>query len=251
MPKQRKGSESAEEEPWPSTVQPTHPRLRRRSGRGRARQAARRRRPWPPSAPRFNKYRRAGLPRPGIPTTSQLDFARNFGPLETTVFKARKDHKLRLRENLADVGNPDAENRILETSDRQRLYNLGNRLWHATPRSSACRPAARCCAHARSRRSAACTEFADMRAAYDALPRRPAAAHRRAWWPSIRSRPRAPSRASPTSTRPSAEAVRAGAEVLGAACRTSGRVSLYVAHAGAIRGKADDRRRRSCSTSSP
>ena len=46
------------------------------------------------------------------------------------MFKARKDHKLRLHENMADVGNLDAENQVLDASDRQRLYNLGNRIWH-------------------------------------------------------------------------------------------------------------------------
>ena len=101
---------------------------------------------------------------------SHLDFARHFGPLETTVFKARKDHKLRLHENMADVGNLDAENRILSADDRQRLYNLGNRLWHTN--SSFKRLPAYCSMlHARSIPPiGGQTEFADMRAAYDALP---------------------------------------------------------------------------------
>lgn len=100
---------------------------------------------------------------------SQLDFARHFGPLETTVFKARQGHKLRLHENMADVGNLDAENRILDTSDRQRLYNLGNRLWH-TDSSFKRLPAYCSMLHARSIPPiGGQTEFADMRAAYDTL----------------------------------------------------------------------------------
>jgi alpha-ketoglutarate-dependent 2,4-dichlorophenoxyacetate dioxygenase len=78
----------------------------------------------------FTKYAVLVFPDQQFDDDSQLDFARNFGPLETTVFKARKEHKLRLHENMADVGNLDAENRILAADDRQRLYNLGNRLWH-------------------------------------------------------------------------------------------------------------------------
>ena len=86
------------------------------------------------------------------------------------MFKARKDHKLRLHENLADVGNLDAENRILETNDRQRLYNLGNRLWH-TDSSFKRLPAYCSMLHARSIPPiGGQTEFADLRAAYDALP---------------------------------------------------------------------------------
>ena len=123
---------------------------------------------------------RSAPPSPGMPCwsfpdqtfddDSQLDFARHFGPLETTVFKVRKDHKLRLHENLADVGNLDAENSILETNDRQRLYNLGNRLWH-TDSSFKRLPAYCSMLHARSIPPiGGQTEFADMRAAYDALP---------------------------------------------------------------------------------
>ena len=118
----------------------------------------------------FTKYAVLVFPDQEFDDESQLDFARHFGPLETTVFKARKDHKLRLHENMADVGNLDAENRILETSDRQRLYNLGNRLWH-TDSSFKRLPAYCSMLHARSIPPiGGHTEFADMRAAYDALP---------------------------------------------------------------------------------
>jgi alpha-ketoglutarate-dependent 2,4-dichlorophenoxyacetate dioxygenase len=118
----------------------------------------------------FTRYAVLVFPDQDFTDESQLDFARHFGPLETTVFKARKDHKLRLHENLADVGNLDAENRLLETSDRQRLYNLGNRLWH-TDSSFKRLPAYCSMLHARSIPPiGGQTEFADLRAAYDALP---------------------------------------------------------------------------------
>jgi len=118
----------------------------------------------------FTRYAVLVFPDQHFDDDSQLDFARNFGPLETTVFKARKEHKLRLHENMADVGNLDAENRILTTNDRQRLYNLGNRLWH-TDSSFKRLPAYCSMLHARSIPPlGGHTEFADMRAAYDALP---------------------------------------------------------------------------------
>ncbi len=118
----------------------------------------------------FTKHAVLVFPDQEFDDESQLDFARHFGPLETTVFKARQDHKLRLHENLADVGNLDAENRILPTDDRQRLYNLGNRLWH-TDSSFKRLPAYCSMLHARSIPPiGGQTEFADMRAAYDALP---------------------------------------------------------------------------------
>src|SRR5947208_4632425 len=41
-----------------------------------------------------------------------LDFARNFGPLETTIALLRKDAKLRVRQEFADVSNLDADNKV-------------------------------------------------------------------------------------------------------------------------------------------
>ena len=118
----------------------------------------------------FTRYAVLVFPDQEFDDESQLDFARHFGPLETTVFKARKDHKLRLHENMADVSNLDGENRILGADDRQRLYNLGNRLWH-TDSSFKRLPAYCSMLHARSIPPiGGQTEFADMRAAYDALP---------------------------------------------------------------------------------
>lgn len=117
----------------------------------------------------FTRYAVLVFPDQSFDDESQLAFARNFGPLETTVFKQRKDHELRLHENLADVGNLDAHDRILTVDDRQRLYNLGNRLWHTD--SSFKRVPAYCSMlHARSIPPVGGqTEFADLRAAYDAL----------------------------------------------------------------------------------
>src|SRR5829696_3959968 len=118
----------------------------------------------------FTEYAVLVFPDQHFEDDSQLDFARNFGPLETTVFKARKNQKLRLHENMADVSNLDAENRILTTNDRLRLYNLGNRLWH-TDSSFKRLPAYCSMLHARSIPPlGGQTEFADLRAAYDSLP---------------------------------------------------------------------------------
>jgi len=118
----------------------------------------------------FTKYAVLVFPDQDFTDESHMDFARNFGRLETSVFALRKDNKLRLNPNLADVGNLDAEDRILETNDRVRLYQLGNRLWH-TDSSFKRLPAYCSLLHARSIPPiGGHTEFADLRAAYDALP---------------------------------------------------------------------------------
>ena len=187
----------------------------------------------------FTKYAVLVFPDQEFDDDSQLDFARNFGPLETTVFKARKDHKLRLHENMADVGNLDAENRILKTDDRQRLYNLGNRLWH-TDSSFKRLPAYCSMLHARSIPPiGGHTEFADMRAAYDGLPEKTKQriAGLVAEHSIMHSRAKLGFADFDEGER---EAFKPVPQVLVRRLQDSGRMSLYIAsHIGAIRGMPD------------
>ena len=99
-----------------------------------------------------------------------LDFARHFGPLETTIALHRKDAKLRVQKEFADVSNLDPENNVWGKDSRQRMFQLGNRLWH-TDSSFKRLPARASLLYARSIPPVGGhTEFADERAAYDALP---------------------------------------------------------------------------------
>jgi alpha-ketoglutarate-dependent 2,4-dichlorophenoxyacetate dioxygenase len=99
-----------------------------------------------------------------------LDFARYFGPLETTIALFRKDATLRVRKEFADVSNLDADNKVWGENSRRRLFELGNRLWH-TDSSFKRLPARLSLLYARSIPPVGGhTEFADERAAYDALP---------------------------------------------------------------------------------
>ena len=99
-----------------------------------------------------------------------LDFARHFGPLETTIALYRKDEPLRLRPEFADVSNLNHESKVWGEESRQRLFQLGNRLWH-TDSSFKRLPARASLLYARSIPPVGGhTEFADERAAYDALP---------------------------------------------------------------------------------
>ena len=187
----------------------------------------------------FTKYAVLVFPDQEFDDESQLDFARNFGPLETTVFKAREDHKLRLHENLADVSNLDAEDRILKTDDRQRLYNLGNQLWH-TDSSFKRLPAYCSMLHARTIPTiGGQTEFADLRAAYDALPEptRRRIAGLVAEHSIMTSRAKMGFADFNDTER---EAFRPVPQVVVRRLQDSGRMSLYLAsHAGGIRGMDD------------
>ncbi|MGB7036074.1 MAG: TauD/TfdA family dioxygenase, partial [Xanthobacteraceae bacterium] len=99
-----------------------------------------------------------------------LDFARHFGPLETTIALHRKDAKLRVRREFADVSNLDPNNEVWGKDSRQRMFQLGNRLWH-TDSSFKRLPALASLLYARTIPPiGGHTEFADERAAYDALP---------------------------------------------------------------------------------
>src|SRR5215813_8380502 len=99
-----------------------------------------------------------------------LDFARYFGPFETTIALHCKDAKLRVREEFADVSNLDHESKVWAKDSRQRMFQLGNRLWH-TDSSFKRRPALASLLYARAIPPiGGHTEFADERAAYDALP---------------------------------------------------------------------------------
>jgi alpha-ketoglutarate-dependent 2,4-dichlorophenoxyacetate dioxygenase len=184
----------------------------------------------------FTRYAVLVFPDQDFTEESHLDFARHFGPLETSVFALRSDHKLRLQPQLADVGNLDADGRILETDDRVRLYQLGNRLWH-TDSSFKRLPAYCSILHGRSIPPiGGQTEFADLRAAYDALPE----SIKQKIAGLVAEHSLMTSRAKLGFSDFNEEERRAFApvpQVLVRRLQDSGRMSLYVAsHAGAIRG---------------
>jgi alpha-ketoglutarate-dependent 2,4-dichlorophenoxyacetate dioxygenase len=103
----------------------------------------------------------------------QMAFARNFGELELPR-SGRADVKRRLRAEMADISNLDEQNRLRGRDDPRRFDQLGNRLWH-TDGSFRRVPAMFSMLYAHrvpgpSPLGNGETEFADQRAAYDALP---------------------------------------------------------------------------------
>jgi alpha-ketoglutarate-dependent 2,4-dichlorophenoxyacetate dioxygenase len=102
----------------------------------------------------------------------QADFARRLdGDLVTKVGRSVIDTASRLKEpGLTDISNLDENERIMARDDRRRMYSLGNRLWHSDS-SFQSPPARYSMLSAKSVPAAGGeTEYADMRAAYDALP---------------------------------------------------------------------------------
>jgi alpha-ketoglutarate-dependent 2,4-dichlorophenoxyacetate dioxygenase len=118
----------------------------------------------------FTQYAVLIFPNQLLSQDEHLDFARHFGPLETTIGVYRKDAPLRLRKEFADVSNLNHDNEVWGKESRLRLFQLGNRLWH-TDSSFKRLPALASLLYARSIPPiGGHTEFADERAAYDALP---------------------------------------------------------------------------------
>jgi alpha-ketoglutarate-dependent 2,4-dichlorophenoxyacetate dioxygenase len=116
----------------------------------------------------FNRYGILVFPRQPVTDEQQLAFSRLFGPLEVNPNYAGA--KMRLRADIADISNLDAEGGVLARDDTRNLFNLGNQLWHTD--SSFKRIPAKCSLlSARELPSSGGeTEFADLRAAWDALP---------------------------------------------------------------------------------
>ena len=122
---------------------------------------------------------RAGMDRYGVlvfrdqPFTDedQLAFARRFdGELHAKTGVSVLAKSRLGNEALTDISNLDEDGEVMKSDDRRRMYSLGNRLWH-TDASFQDPPGRYSMLHARVVPPVpADTQFADMRAAYDALP---------------------------------------------------------------------------------
>ena len=99
----------------------------------------------------------------------QLAFSQHFGPMETATGDIVQGAERRLSMDINDISNLDKDGKVLARDDRKRLFSLGNMLWHsdssfkATPAKFSLLSARVIPDHGGN------TEFADMRAAWDAL----------------------------------------------------------------------------------
>ncbi len=187
----------------------------------------------------FWTYSVLAFPGQTLTIDQHLAFAGQFGPHETSLAAYRPDMQ-RLPLALADVSNLDINSQTWGRDSRQRMFQLGNRLWH-TDSSFKYLPAKASLLYARSIAPiGGHTEFADLRAAWDALPASRQASLRGL----VAEHSIFTSRAKLGFTEFSAEE-RAGMppvpQMLVRQVPESGRTSLYLAsHAGRILGMSDE-----------
>jgi alpha-ketoglutarate-dependent 2,4-dichlorophenoxyacetate dioxygenase len=122
----------------------------------------------------MDRYAVLVFPEQQITDQQQIAFSRHFGDLEgyATPGHIRKKAEQRLGPGLADLSNLDKQGRIIDPEDRVWFFKLGDRLWHS---DSSFRPAPAKYSLLSGRLLPSWggdTEFADMRAAYDALDER-------------------------------------------------------------------------------
>ena len=106
-----------------------------------------------------------------ITDAQQTAFSRNFGELELpgSISNITKEEDRRLGPEMADVSNIAKGGKLFGRDDRARMFNLGNRLWHSDSSYKAV-PAKYSLLSGRIvTEEGGETQFADMRAAYDAL----------------------------------------------------------------------------------
>ena len=118
----------------------------------------------------FWKYAVLIFPDQNLTQEQHVAFAKHIGPIEPSIGAYRPDARLRLRPDLVDVSNLNSRGEIWTENSKVRGINIGNRLWH-TDSSFKFLPARASLLFARSIAPiGGHTEFADLRAAYDALP---------------------------------------------------------------------------------
>jgi alpha-ketoglutarate-dependent 2,4-dichlorophenoxyacetate dioxygenase len=115
----------------------------------------------------FNHYAVLVFPEQRISDDQQIAFSERFGPLEVSI---RKDRPRRIANpRVSDISNVDERDRVFDPDDERAIYNAGNRLWHSDSSFKRVPAMASLLSGREVPPEGGETEYADLRAAWDAL----------------------------------------------------------------------------------
>ena len=116
----------------------------------------------------FHHYAVLVFPEQRISDDQQIAFSERFGPLEVSI---RKDRPRRIANpRVSDISNVDERDRVFDPDDERTIYNAGNRLWHSDSSFKRVPAMASLLSGREVPPEGGETEYADLRAAWDALP---------------------------------------------------------------------------------
>lgn len=97
-------------------------------------------------------------------------FAERFGPIDRSMVVDLSDAEVRVPPDIADVSNLDRRGEVMSADNRMIEFQRGNRLWHTDSSFKPVPANASLLYIQQIPPVGGMTEFADLRAAYDALP---------------------------------------------------------------------------------
>ena len=107
------------------------------------------------------------LPDQHVTEEEQVAWGARFGPLDSNPFAA--SYNRGMRDDLLGVANAGADGKPYEATDRRRLLDMGNKFWHTDSSYKEVTAHLSMLYGIRVSSEGGETQFADMRAAYDAL----------------------------------------------------------------------------------
>jgi alpha-ketoglutarate-dependent 2,4-dichlorophenoxyacetate dioxygenase len=107
---------------------------------------------------------------PVLTNEQQIAFSRNFGRLSRATEYQKDPMKRRLGGEMTDASNLGEDSKVLNAGDRRRMNNLGSRRWHTDASYKRLSGKYSLLSAHSVVADGGQTQFADMRAGYDALP---------------------------------------------------------------------------------
>lgn len=124
---------------------------------------------WQTIQAAYDRYAVLIFPDQHLDHGRHIAIAERFGPIDRSMVNDLEDAEVRIPPAIADVSNLDAAGEVMRSGDRMIEFQRGNRLWHTDSSFKEVPANASLLYMQQIPPVGGMTEFADMRAAYDAL----------------------------------------------------------------------------------